>query len=116
MKRRIISALVVATAILVPVSVLAVLMGAWLQYVGNPVIPLGKKGTWDDKSLNSARVVYDGASYRMWYAASGSINSRAKIGYAISADGLKRRSESSATADPPPRRLTPCHVITIVAT
>ncbi|MBK8051302.1 MAG: hypothetical protein IPK16_31890 [Anaerolineales bacterium] len=88
MKRRIVSALVVAVAILVPVSVLAVIMGAWLQYVGNPVIPLGKNGSWDDRSVYSARVVYDGAGYRMWYAASGSNNSCAKIGYAISADGL----------------------------
>lgn len=52
----------------------------WSKSLANPVLAAG--APWEESSLGSASVVYDGGMYKMWYAAQGA------IGYATSSDGI----------------------------
>jgi hypothetical protein len=57
----------------------------WVKHPGNPVLNPGESGTWDDGSVSSPTVLYDGTKYKMWYEGSDGLNSR--IGYATSIPG-----------------------------
>jgi len=48
----------------------------------NPVLDLGVADSWDDESVASPCVLYDGNIYKMWYGGNG------LIGYATSPDGI----------------------------
>jgi predicted GH43/DUF377 family glycosyl hydrolase len=56
----------------------------WTKDPVNPVLASGGPGSWDER-INSARVIKDGATYKMWYAASD--GSALRTGYATSDDG-----------------------------
>lgn len=58
----------------------------WNKYSGNPVLDRGSSGSWDDESIHSTSVIFDGSIYHMWYA--GENGSDYRIGYANSTDGL----------------------------
>jgi predicted GH43/DUF377 family glycosyl hydrolase len=58
----------------------------WTKYVGNPVLDIGPSGSWDDAYVTHPSVLYDGATYHMWY--SGYDSSNWRIGYAQSSDGI----------------------------
>ena len=50
------------------------------------VLNKGEPGSWDEHQVRNPIVLFDGASYRMWY--SGYIYATAKIGFATSPDGI----------------------------
>jgi predicted GH43/DUF377 family glycosyl hydrolase len=67
----------------------------WTRYAGNScpgtsgdgcVLNIGSPGSWDNIGVRKPTVVYDGASYHMWYSGYDSANWR--IGYATSPDGI----------------------------
>lgn len=58
----------------------------WDKYLGNPVLDVGSAGSWDDVSSGMGTVLFDGATYHMWYAGLDGFNSR--IGHATSSDGI----------------------------
>ena len=51
------------------------------KYAGNPVLEKGDPGTWDDQRILGLSVLFDGATYHMWYHGNNA------LGYAISTDG-----------------------------
>jgi predicted GH43/DUF377 family glycosyl hydrolase len=55
----------------------------WTKYAGNPV--LERMGTWDSGGIFPGAVVWDGATYHMWYIGGTSVS---KTGYATSPDGV----------------------------
>ncbi len=58
----------------------------WTKYPGNPVMPRGPSGAWDDFVVIASRVIRIQDTLKMWY--SGSRNGATfKIGYAWSTDG-----------------------------
>ncbi|MBS1241887.1 MAG: Laminin sub domain 2, partial [Gemmatimonadetes bacterium] len=58
----------------------------WTKHPDNPVLERGAAGAWDSGSVFPSAVVWDGATYRMWYvSASGSVT---QTGYATSPDGV----------------------------
>ena len=59
----------------------------WTKYAGNPVLLRGKLGEWDAGSLQPGAVLWDGATYRMWYGA-GLVPGTWPTGYATSPDGV----------------------------
>jgi len=59
----------------------------WTKYPGNPVLPLGAPGQWDGGTASMPVVLFDGATYRMWYAGGRGVNEE-DIGYATSPDGV----------------------------
>ena len=58
----------------------------WEKYPGNPVLDLGASGTWDDYSVLTPTVFFNGTKYQMWYG--GYDGSNYRIGYATSTDGI----------------------------
>jgi predicted GH43/DUF377 family glycosyl hydrolase len=72
----------------------------WERYEGNPVLPLGKEGSWDAGSVMQPSVFFDGEKYIMLYAGSDEPEEAfGSIGYAISNDGVnwERLSEPILT-------------------
>jgi predicted GH43/DUF377 family glycosyl hydrolase len=60
---------------------------SWTKYAGNPVLTVGNPGEWDETEAGGPRVVYDGATYHLWYHGySGTCCD--SIGYATSPDGV----------------------------
>ncbi len=59
----------------------------WTKHPGNPVLPLGAPGEWDAGNAGLPVVLFDGVSYRMWYAG-GRGTAWEDIGYATSSDGV----------------------------
>ncbi|MDX8390812.1 MAG: DUF1566 domain-containing protein [Mariprofundaceae bacterium] len=57
----------------------------WIKDV-NPVVNLGASGSFDSRHAQLASVLFDGATYRMWY--SGHNGGKWSIGYATSTDGV----------------------------
>lgn len=57
---------------------------SWTRYAGNPVLPGGGAGAWDE-TVDYPSVVFDGESYHMWYIGGPTSSS---IGYASSPDGI----------------------------
>ncbi len=60
---------------------------AWTKYVGNPVLEHGAPGEWDAGNVDHTEVLFDGVTYRMWYAG-GLVDHQSDIGYATSPDGV----------------------------
>ena len=58
----------------------------WVKHPDNPVLDIGENGTWDDNSINSLTVLFNGTEYQMWY--DGGDGSIVRIGHATSADGI----------------------------
>jgi predicted GH43/DUF377 family glycosyl hydrolase len=58
----------------------------WTKYAGNPVLPIGAPGAWDDRHARPGPVIADGATLKMWYSGVGP-NGHVQIGYAESTDG-----------------------------
>ncbi len=58
----------------------------WTKYAGNPVLNVGKEGSWEGDDVLSPCVRFDGDNYHMWYEGANWPNSG--IGYATSPDGL----------------------------
>jgi hypothetical protein len=59
----------------------------FVKYTGSPVLPLGSPGEWDDLEAGYADILFDGATYQMWYSGAHVTNTY-RIGYAISSDGI----------------------------
>jgi len=58
----------------------------WNTYPGNPVIVPGLTGEWDDHWLFQGGVLFQDATYHMWYSSWDGLNTR--IGYATSPDAI----------------------------
>jgi predicted GH43/DUF377 family glycosyl hydrolase len=58
----------------------------WNKYSGNPVINIGSPGSWDDDAVYPDTVIFDGATYHMWYT--GDDGPTHRTGYATSPDGV----------------------------
>ncbi|KAA3655094.1 MAG: T9SS C-terminal target domain-containing protein [Calditrichaeota bacterium] len=58
-----------------------------IKFSGNPILPLGAPGEWDDTEASHAFVAFDGAAFQMWYSGASQENTY-RIGYATSPDGL----------------------------
>jgi predicted GH43/DUF377 family glycosyl hydrolase len=59
----------------------------WSKYPGNPVFDWGAGGDFDDQGVLHPSIIYDGSTYRMWYAGEDGTTTR-RIGYASSTDGI----------------------------
>lgn len=55
----------------------------WSRYSGNPVLPMGTPGSWDDYSLSMHCVIWQDSTFKMWYAGRRS-DQIFSIGYATS--------------------------------
>ncbi len=66
----------------------------WTKSPNNPVLDLGSPGSWDDAAISGPSVIFDGATYHMWYGGGDSSNVGTpfsydgSIGYATSSDGV----------------------------
>ncbi len=58
----------------------------WSKHSGNPVLPVGAPGAWDDQEAAFGTVLDDGGTYHMWYSGYDGTNRR--IGYASSVNGV----------------------------
>jgi len=58
----------------------------WTRHTGNPVLPVGPPGSWDDEAVLHPSIYFDGTTYHMWY--SGYDGTNVRIGYATSPDGI----------------------------
>jgi len=54
----------------------------------NPIFHLGDPGRFDDVSVETPCILYDGDIYKMWYTGYGGSPAMNRIGYATSSDGL----------------------------
>jgi len=59
----------------------------WTKYAGNPVLTR-TAGSWDANVVVGGDVVFDGATYRMWYIGAESLAGPYAIGYATSTNGI----------------------------
>lgn len=59
----------------------------FVKYAGNPILPLGNLGEWDDAEAAYAHVFFDGTTHHLWYSGGPQVN-RYRIGYASSPDGV----------------------------
>jgi predicted GH43/DUF377 family glycosyl hydrolase len=59
---------------------------SWTKSASNPVLDLGAPGSWNDVYTYAPSVLFDGATYHMWYSGYDGINAR--TGYATSPDGI----------------------------
>ncbi len=74
-------------AMIFALSISLIAQTNFVKHSGNPILPLGAAGEWDDTEAAYAHVLYDGSTYRMWYSGAPSPNTY-RIGYATSADGI----------------------------
>jgi len=58
----------------------------WEKFAGNPVLDLGALGSWEESEVFHPCVLFDGATYHMWYNGYG-LNAQ-RTGYATSPDGI----------------------------
>lgn len=67
--------------------------GPWTPWSGNPVLPAGETGAWDDAGYSEAKVVYRDGMFHMFYGGAKEYRIRRmtqeSIGYAYSFDGLR---------------------------
>ncbi len=59
----------------------------WTKHEGNPVLLPGAAGAWDAEGVGGPSVLFDGATYRMWYTGVDA-GGTARIGLATSPDGI----------------------------
>jgi predicted GH43/DUF377 family glycosyl hydrolase len=55
---------------------------SWTKYSGNPVLPIGNAGEWDDFGHYHPCVIFEAGNVKMWYAGAG--RSTVALGYAES--------------------------------
>lgn len=60
----------------------------WVKDDNNPVVDLGEDGSFDDNLTYLPVVVYDGASFHMWYVGDPGSDGSESLGYATSEDGV----------------------------
>jgi hypothetical protein len=60
----------------------------WDIYAGNPVLPAGAPGSWDEQESDGPTVIKDGATYKMWYHGCSADCATFSIGYATSPNGV----------------------------
>jgi alpha-glucoside transport system substrate-binding protein len=60
----------------------------WNLYDGNPVLPVGDGGSWDEQEADGPAVIKDGGLYKMWYHGCNGGYTVCSIGYATSTNGL----------------------------
>jgi predicted GH43/DUF377 family glycosyl hydrolase len=60
---------------------------SWTKYGGNPVVPLGGVGSFDEQYAGQASVLLEGGTYHMWYSGIDS-GGEGRTGYATSPDGV----------------------------
>ncbi|MBI3600074.1 MAG: hypothetical protein HY097_05470 [Nitrospinae bacterium] len=58
----------------------------WEKYSGNPVVDLGKAGSWDSMQIAYPSVIRDSEGYRLYYA--GFDGKKMRVGFAFSRDGV----------------------------
>ena len=67
--------------------------GPWTPWSGNPVLPAGEVGSWDDAGYSEAKVVYRDGMFHMFYGGAKEYPVRRltqeSIGYAYSSDGFR---------------------------
>ncbi len=61
---------------------------SWTKYSGNPVLTVGKTGSWNEAHVGSPCVIFDGKIYKMWYQGQDVANTDWQTGYATSTDGI----------------------------
>jgi len=61
--------------------------GPWTKWQGNPVLPAGDWGAWDDGGYSEAKVLYHEGIFH-WFYSGTKWSKRESIGYAYSFDGL----------------------------
>jgi PKD repeat protein len=59
----------------------------WEKDPMNPVLTVGISGTWDDLTVSTPTVSYDGHTFHMWYCGAQTVFGDWKVGYAVSLDG-----------------------------
>jgi len=57
----------------------------WNKHPENPVLDVGKTGSWDDDDVGAYSVYFNDSCYEMWYDGGNKVNHQ--IGYATSLDG-----------------------------
>jgi predicted GH43/DUF377 family glycosyl hydrolase len=60
----------------------------WTIHAGNPVLPAGGPGSWDEQDSVGPTVIKDGDTYKMWYYGCNADYTVCSIGYATSLDGI----------------------------
>ncbi len=60
----------------------------WNIYPGNPVLPAGGGGAWDEAESDGPSVIKDGSLYKMWYHGCNGDYSVCSIGYATSTNSI----------------------------
>lgn len=60
----------------------------FVKYVGNPILPLGERGTWDHTIAALASIIIDDTTYHMWYSGNPNSSYSPQAGYATSSDGI----------------------------
>jgi len=60
----------------------------WNLHGGNPVLPVGAAGSWDEQEVSYPAVIKDGGTYKMWYMGCDAGYGTCSIGYATSTDGV----------------------------
>ena len=66
----------------------------WTKFAGNPVLDLGLPGSWDAASVLTPSIIFDGATFHMWYQGGDTMNTgtpfplHGSTGYATSPDGV----------------------------
>jgi len=69
---------------------------SWSMYGGNPVVPVGGGGAWDDRHIHWPFVIKEDSTYKMWYGGyDGTGITGYKIGYAESSDGITWSKDSN---------------------
>ncbi len=58
----------------------------WFKYERNPVLDIGKPGSWDASDVSSPRVIRDHDTLKLWYSGANYGKNYARIGYAWSID------------------------------
>ena len=63
----------------------------WTKYSDNPVLDVGPSGSWEEVSVSSPDVLFNGTEYKMWYDGVDNperVGEIRRIGYATSPDGI----------------------------
>lgn len=59
----------------------------WEKYSGNPVLSEGPPGAWDENGVIAQGMLFDSATYHMWYTGL-DVNWKSHLGYATSSDAV----------------------------
>ncbi|MBN1936509.1 MAG: serine hydrolase [Anaerolineae bacterium] len=67
--------------------------GEWSEHSASPVVLPGDAGAWDDAVISEAKVIFDGATFHLWYAGRWrhpeGLKTPMDVGYATSPDGVQ---------------------------